>query len=78
MKSLLTILKLFGVCMLIPCFAFAVTLSLYMVKQVKWESNLKHYRKGALGSVINPQGFTLSHASELLDELQGFEEKIAK
>ena len=78
MVTLVTILKLFGVCMLIPCFAFAVTLSLYMVKQVKWESNLKRYKISALGYVQNPQGFLITTPKELLEELQGVEERITK
>ena len=76
--TLVTILKCFGICMLIPCFAFVITLSLYMFKQVKWESNLKRYKISALGYVQNPQGFLLTTPKELLEELQGYEEKITK
>ena len=76
--TLITILKCFGICMLIPCIAFAITLSLYMFKQVKWESNLKRYKISALGYVQNPQGFVLTTPKELLEELQGYEEKITK
>ena len=78
MNGLVEILKLFGICMLIPCIAFVITLSLYMFKQVKWESNLKRYKISALGYVQNPQGFLLTTPKELLEELQGYEEKITK
>ena len=76
--TLITILKCFGICMLIPCFAFVVTLSLFMFKQIKWDTNLKHYKISALGYVQNPQGFLLTTPKELLEELQGVEERIAK
>lgn len=50
---------------------------IYVLKQARWESNLKRYKKGQLG-VYNAQGHLITTPEELLDELQGIEQRIAK
>ena len=77
MDSFIIILKIIGWCIVIPAVAFAAVLTLYMLKQIRWETNLKRYRKGQLG-VYNPQGVLITTPEELLDELKGIEESIAK
>lgn len=78
MNGLLTILKAFGWIIVFTTGSFALFMFLYMKKQIKWESTLKNYTISALGYVQNPQGFLLTTPKELLEELQGVEERIAK
>lgn len=49
----------------------------YVLKQAKWESELKRYTKGQLG-VYDRQGHLIETPQELLDQLQGVEQRIAK
>ena len=76
--NILTAVKLFGVCALTMCSVTCISMTVYVLKQIKWESDLKKYKRGALGGVINRQGHQIFTATELLDELMGIEEKIAK
>lgn len=73
---MITALKLFGISALTATSVVAISMAVYVLKQVKWESDLKRYRKGALGGVINKQGHQIFTAEELLDELMGIEERI--
>ena len=50
---------------------------IYVLKQAKWESELKRYRVFG-DNVINGQGHIIEHPAELLEELQGIEKRIAQ
>ena len=78
MNGILTIIKILGGIILFTTASFSIFLFAYMHKQVKWESGLKNYKISALGYVVNPQGFILTTPRELLEELQGVEERIVK
>ena len=66
----------FAVCLLVPGITFAALLSISMIKQLRWESNLNRYHIKAPGEVVNPQGVVITSASHLLNELKGIEEPI--
>ena len=76
--NILIAVKLFGISALTMCSVTCIAMTVYVLKQIKWESELKRYKRGALGGVINRQGHQIFTATELLDELMGIEEKIAK
>ena len=50
---------------------------LYVLTQARWEANLKQYRKGQFG-VYDRHGHLIETPGELLDQLMGIEERIAK
>ena len=77
MKGLILILKIIGWIIVITTSMFSAFLFLYMSKQVHWETEVKNYKKNDDGSVTNRQGMRIN-ASQLLDELMGIEERIAK
>ena len=70
-------LIMFGLCFLIPAAAFAIKLTIAIVKMFKWENNLDRYKPEPSGSVINRQGVRLITAKNLLDDLKGIEEPSA-
>ena len=72
-KALAVILWAIAICTV----SIVAIMVVYVLKQARWEANLKRYRIGQLG-VINPQGHMITTPEELLKELQGIEERIAK
>ena len=76
MNSLMFILKVVGVCFLVPTVMFSATLTIYLYKQVRWDASLEKYRIKDDGTVVNPQGFVIEKPSLLLKELKGIEETI--
>lgn len=76
MKLLIDALALIGFAVGIGVTIFVTIMALYMFKQAKWETNLKHYTIKD-NKVYDPQGFEVN-AVELLKELKGIEERIAK
>ena len=77
MSGLIVILKIIGWIIVITASMFSAFLFMYMAKQVRWESEIKNYKKNEDGSVTNRQGMRIN-ASQLVDELIGVEERIAK
>lgn len=61
----------------IGVFCIMSTMVIYVLKQARWDANLKRYKVDGT-DVINRQGVRISTPSELLKELQGIEERIAK
>ena len=78
MNNLVLIIEIMCWCFAIPVIVFVTLVCLYMLKQITWEINLKHYKVTENGNVVNPQGFVIEKPAVLLKELQGIEEKIAK
>ena len=70
-------LIVFGLCFLIPAAAFAIKLTIAILKMFKWENDLDRYKEEPSGSVINRQGVRLMTAKDLLYDLKGIEEPIA-
>ena len=66
-------LKMLGITILVSCSVFIAGMTIFIVKQMKWESNLKNYKAKDNGYVVNPYGFLLTTPKQLLDELQGKE-----
>ena len=76
MNSLMFVLKVVGVCFLVPTVMFSAMLTIYLYKQVRWDASLEKYRIKDDGTVVNPQGFVIEKPSLLLKELKGIEETI--
>ena len=74
--KIINLLLFTGLCIASAVAVFVTAMVLYLLKEAKWESNLKRYTIDG-DSVINPQGFEIN-ARQLLEELQGIEERIAK
>lgn len=77
MNGLVKALAVIGWAVAFGVVVFISIMSVYLFKQARWESNLKRYRKDPRG-VINGQGHLITTPGELLDELIGIEERIAK
>ena len=78
MRLMVNALLFVGMSVLMIIALFVATMTIYLIKQARWETNLKRYKIGSMGNVINPQGFELTTPAELLDELIGIEKRIAK
>ena len=76
MKLLVDALALIGFAVGIGVTIFVTIMALYLIKQARWEANLKHYTIKN-DKVYDPQGFEVN-AVELLKELKMIEERIAK
>ena len=78
MKTLVDALGYLAVMVAVIVTLFVVVMSIYLIKNARWEANLNRYKASAFGHVINPQGVELLDAVSLLEELKGIEERIAK
>ena len=78
MKLMANALLFIGICISAGVAVFITSMVLYLLKEAKWESELKRYKANEDGSVTDKHGFRITKPSDLLKELQGFEEKIAK
>lgn len=76
MKLLVDALAWIGVIVAIGVTIFVTIMTFYLIKQARWETNLKHYTIKN-DKVYDPQGFEVN-AVELLKELKSIEESIAK
>ena len=76
MKLLVDALGWIAVLVAIGVGVFVAVMSIYLIKNAKWEANLSRYTIDG-DSVINPYGFEIN-ARQLLEELKGIEERIAK
>ena len=76
MKLLVDALGWIAVLVAIGVAVFVAVMSIYLFKNAKWEANLSRYTIKE-NKVYNPQGFEVN-AVELLNELKGIEERIAK
>ena len=76
MKLLVDALGWIAVLVAIGVSIFVTIMALYLIKQARWEANLSRYTIDG-DSVINPYGFEIN-ARQLLEELKGIEERIAK
>lgn len=78
MKILSALLQFLIGSIFIMCSCFAWSMVAYIIKYIKWDKQLKRYKVKPTGEVVNPQGFVLVNPKQLLDELRGIEERIAK
>ena len=76
MKLLVDALGWIAVLVAIGVGVFVAVMSIYLIKNAKWEANLSRYTIDG-DSVINPYGFEIN-ARQLLEELKGIEEEICK
>ena len=76
MKLLVDALGWIAVLVAIGVAVFVAVMSIYLIKNAKWEANLSRYTIDG-DSVINPYGFEIN-ARQLLEELKGIEEEICK
>ena len=76
MKLLVDALGWIAVLVAIGVAVFVAVMSIYLIKNAKWEANLSRYTIKE-NKVYNPQGFEVN-AVELLKELKMIEERIAK
>ena len=76
MKLLVDALGWIAVLVAIGVGVFVAVMFIYLIKNARWETNLKHYTIKN-DKVYNPQGFEVN-AVKLLKELKGIEERIAK
>ena len=76
MKTLVEALGWIAVLVAIGVGVFVAVMSIYLIKNARWEANLSRYTIDG-DSVINPYGFEIN-ARQLLEELKGIEERIAK
>ena len=77
MKQIVNALAVIAWCVAMGFCGFVIAMSIYIFKQARWDANLKRYRFMS-PRVINPQGHIIETPEELLKELQGVEERIAK
>ena len=78
MKLIINALLFMGFCAVIIVSVFVTVMSIYLFKQAKWESELKRFKENEDGTVTDKNGFRITKPSDLLKELQGIEERIAK
>ena len=76
MKLMINGLLFVGLCITAAVAVFVTFMVLYLLKEAKWESELKRYKSNEDGSVTDKNGFRITKPSDLLKELQGIEEKI--
>ena len=74
MKLMINGLLFVGLCITAGVAVFVTSMVLYLLKEAKWESNLKRYTIDG-DSVINPYGYEIN-ARQLLEELMDIEERI--
>ena len=78
MKLMINGLLFVGLCITAAVAVFVTSMVLYLLKEAKWESELKRYKANDDGSVTDKNGFRITKPGDLLRELQGIEERIAK
>ena len=78
MKLMINGLLFVGLCITAAVAVFVTSMVLYLLKEAKWESNLKRFKARDDGTVLDPYGFVIEKPSDLLKQLQGIEERIAK
>ena len=78
MKLIVNALLFMGFCAIVIVSVFVTVMSIYLLKQAKWESELKRFKENEDGTVTDKHGFIIAKPSDLLKELQGIEERIAK
>ena len=76
--KMINLLLFTGLCITSAVAVFVTAMVLYLLKEAKWESNLKRFKVRDDGTVLDPYGFVIEKPSDLLKELQGIEERIAK
>lgn len=78
MKLMINGLLFVGLCITAGVAVFVTSMVLYLLKEAKWESELKRYKANDDGTVTDKNGFRITKPSDLLKELQGIEERIVK
>ena len=75
---MLELVKALAISMLAMCIVFCWCATVFVLKWSKWESVLKMYTVYDDGTVTDRQGFRLTSARQMLEELMHYEEGIVK
>ena len=76
--KMINLLLFTGLCIASAVAVFVTAMVLYLLKEAKWESNLKRFTARDDGTVLDPYGFIIEKPSDLLKQLQGIEEEICQ